>query len=187
MRIGAVFGILVGVASIGFGISNIWRHWDGVNEQGRRIIIGVPILLGLAIGSGSLFIAWAPQGRQVLAGVPGRDVQYDGGRLLDTSIVGGVAGAPSYVARFYGANEADDAIVTKLASSLGALGFIRVPERPGPVFRPGDGRQLAAFANGRIMVRLQALEVPRRIGGVLVTGYRQIVVVVVSDDGEPVS
>lgn len=187
MRIAGVFGVLAGVASMAFGISNIWRHWEGVNEQGRRAIIAVPILLGLAIAGGSAFIARGPQGSQVLAGAPGRDVRYDGGRLLDTSIVPGIDGAPSYVARFYGTDEADETVVAKLASSLGSLGFGRAPESPGPLFRPGDGRQLAAFANGRIVVRLHALEVPRRIGGLMVTGFRQIVVVVVSDDGKPSS
>jgi hypothetical protein len=46
---------------------------------------------------------------------------------------------------------------------------------------------LAAFATGRTMVRLHALTVPRRIGGVIVDGVRQILVIVVSDDGQAAS
>ena len=177
MRIGAWIGVALGAASVAFGISNIWRQWDGVNGRGRVIIIGVPILLGLAIGGGSAVIALGARGGPVLAGVPGRDVGYDGGSLLDTSVVPGIAGAPSYIARFYGTNEADEAIVARFAGALAPLGFERALESPGPVFRPGDGRQLAGFANGRTMVRLHALEVPRRIGGLTVTGFRQILVV----------
>lgn len=183
MRIAAWAGVVLGAASVAFGLSNIWRHWDGVNGRGRIIIIAVPILLGLVIGGGFALVALRPSGDRVLIGVPGRDVGYEGGPLLDTSIVPGILGAPNYIARFYGTNEADDAIVARFAGLLTPIGFSKAGESPGPVFRPGDGRQLAAFANGRTMVRLHALDVPRRIGGVIVTGFRQILVVVVSDDG----
>ena len=184
MRVVVWLGVILGAASVAFGISNIWRHWDGVNGRGRLIIIGVPILLGLAIGGGFAVVALAPRGDAVLAGAPGRDLGYDAGPLLDTSVVPGIAGAPSYIARFHGANEPDDSIVARFSVRLGPLGFTRVGESPGPVFRPGDGRPLAAFASGQTMYRLHLLEVPRRIGGVLVTGFRAILVTIVSDDGE---
>ena len=184
MRIGVWLGVAAGAASVAFGISNIWRRWDGVNGRGRIIIIGVPILLGLVIGGGFAGVGLGPMGDAVLAGVAGRDVGYDGGPLLDTSVVRGILGSPSYVARFYGTNEADEVIVARLTGVLTPLGFARVGESPGPVFRPGDGRQLAGFGHGRTMVRLHALDVPRRIGGLTVTRFRQIVVVVVSDDGK---
>ncbi len=183
MRIGAWVGVAAGAASVAFGISNLWRQWDGVNGRGRVIIVGVPILLGLVIGVGFAVVGLLPRGNTVLAGVPGRDVGYDSGPLLDTSVVPGIAGAPSYVARFYGANETDEAIVARFTTILAPLGFVRVGESAGPVFRQGDGRPLAGFEKGRTTFRLHGLAVPRRIGGLTVTGFRQILVLVVSDDG----
>jgi hypothetical protein len=181
---GAWIVVAVGAASIVFGVSNVWHRREGVTPRGRIAIIVVPIVLGLAIAGGSMVLAWGPRDRDVLGDAPGRDVVYHGGRLLDTSVVRGVGGSPSYVARFYGTDESDDAIVAGVAAELTPLGFSPVRASPGPVFRPGDGHQLAAFVNGRTMVRLHALAVPRRIGGVLVADVRQIIVVVLSDDGK---
>jgi hypothetical protein len=185
MRLGALIVVAAGAASVVFGLSNIWIRREGVTPRGRIAIIVVPIMLGLTIAGGSVVLALGPGDRNVLADAPGRDVVYRGGRLLDTSVVRGIAGAPSYVARFYGTDESDEVIVANLAGQLTPLGFSPVPGSPGPIFRPGDGHPLAAFANGRTMVRLHSLAVPRRIGGLIVAGVRQILVVVVSDDGKP--
>src|SRR5690349_19803399 len=105
MRIGAWIVVAVGAASIIFGLSNVWHQWDGVTPRGRIAIIVVPIVLGLAIAGGSMVLALGPRDRDVLAAAPGRDVVYRRGRLLDTSVVRGTAGSPSYVARFYGTDE----------------------------------------------------------------------------------
>ncbi len=182
MRIGAWLVVLIGAASVAFGISNIWQAREGVTAQGRVAIIGVPILLGLVIGGAALVLALGPGTAAVLAGVPARDVAYAGGRLLDSSVVRGVGGAPSYVARFYGTDEPEESVVAGLSARLAALGYRPAVPSPGPLFRPGDGHQLAAFTDGTSMVRLHALAVPRRVGGVIVSGVQRIVVLVVSDD-----
>jgi hypothetical protein len=135
-----------------------------------------PALAALLVVGVGVILQLPPSGKQqALAGAPGMELMYPGGRLIEVDNSTAILGASAYQVRGYAVDAEQAEIVAYFNARLPTFGYQPVQPTRSGLTRFETYQPLRQYQNGPFTYRLFMLPVPYRLSrNVTITGYRHV-------------
>jgi len=153
-----------------------------ISRHARRATLALTLAALLVVGVGVILLL-PPGGKQeALAGAPGMELMYAGGRLIEVDNSNAILGASAYQVRGY-ATDADQAeIVAYFDPRLATFGYEPTQPTRSDLTRFQQYQPLRQYQNGAFTYRLYLLGAPYRLSrNETITGYRHVLFTALSN------